>query len=174
MQRYKKLSYPSDNDDDLGVPLAFASGRAIRSYLPPWAAAYPLLSLTQASSKLPFTQFIELVCKQRYKIQPSYARNHNRGVRMGKIADKDMPNDEKRQPRKVAPNKQTRYPLVAAKGKSQNRHEQQLQQGSEDEIFGVSYHKSCVIGTLYMQPIGYSIVTFDIPPEETYTLFYLM
>ncbi|MFC2391765.1 MAG: hypothetical protein ACFNVV_07725 [Bacteroidota bacterium] len=63
MQRYKKLSYPSDNDDDLGVPLAFASGWAIRSYLPPWAAAYPLLSLTQASSKLPFTQFIELICK---------------------------------------------------------------------------------------------------------------
>ena len=25
-----------------------------------------------------------------------------------------------------------------------------------------------------MQPIGYSIVTFDIPPEETDTLFYLM
>ena len=122
LQRYKKLSYPSENDDDLGVPLAFASGRAIRSYLPPPAATYPLLSLTQASSKLPFTQFIELVCKQRYKIQPSYARNHNRCVRMGKIADKDMPNDEKRQPRKVAPNKQTRYPLVAAKGKSQNRH----------------------------------------------------
>jgi len=93
---------------------------------------------------------------------------------MGKIADKDMPDDEKRQPRKVAPNKQTRYPLVAAKGKSQNRYEQQLQQGSKNEIFGVSYHKSCIIDTLYTQPIGYSIEIFDIPPEETYTLFYLM
>jgi len=93
---------------------------------------------------------------------------------MGKIADKDMPDDEKRQPRKVAPYKQTRYPLVAAKGKSQNRYEQQLQQGSKDEIFGVNYYKLCIVDTLYTQPTGYSIEIFDIPPEETYTLFYLM